>query len=88
MEHVTASYLRKIWDKKDWLFDDQYGFRPEYSCESHVITVYEDIADSLDNGSRIYAIIVDFSKAFDLVPHDGLITKIAASGVDSKVVIW
>jgi hypothetical protein len=74
--------------KKDWLFDGQHGFGLGYSCESQVITVYQDIADSLDNGRRIDATIIDFSKAFDLVPHDGLVTKIAASGVDSRVVIW
>ena len=33
-------------------------------------------------------LIIDFSKAFDLVPHDGLLKKIAASGVDSRVVVW
>ena len=32
--------------------------------------------------------IIDFSKAFDLVPHDRLLKKIAASGVDSRVVVW
>jgi hypothetical protein len=88
MEHVIASYLRKIWDKKDSLFDGQHGFRLGYSCESQVITVCQDTADSPDNGSRIDAIIIDYSKAFDLVPHDRLLMKIAASGVDSRVVIW
>jgi hypothetical protein len=28
MEHVIELYLRKIWDKKDWLFEGQHGFRP------------------------------------------------------------
>jgi len=42
----------------------------------------------LDNGDKIDAIIVDFSKAFDLVPHGRLLTKIANSGVDSRVVVW
>jgi retron-type reverse transcriptase len=88
MEHVIASHLRKIWDKTYWLFDGQHGFRPGYSCESQVITVYQNIADSLDNGGRIDNIIIDFSKAFDLIPHDRLLTKIAASGVDSRMVIW
>jgi hypothetical protein len=37
---------------------------------------------------RLDAIIIDFSKAFDLVPHDRLLKKIAASGVDSRVVVW
>jgi len=31
MEHVLASYLRQVWDKNDWLFEGQHGFRPGYS---------------------------------------------------------
>jgi hypothetical protein len=57
-------------------------------CESQVITVCQDIADSLNNGDRVDAIIIDFSKAFDLVPHDQLLAKIAVSGMDSRVVVW
>jgi len=88
MEHVIASYLRQVWDKNDWLYEGQHGFRQGYSCESQVIAVCQDIADSLDNGDKIDTIIVDFSKAFDLVPHGRLLTKIANSGVDSRVVVW
>jgi len=36
----------------------------------------------------IDANITDFSKAFDLVPHDWFFTKLAASGVGSRVVVW
>jgi len=45
------------------------------------------MADFLDEGVSIDAII-DFSKAFDLVPHDRLLTKLAASGVEWRVVVW
>ena len=72
MEQVIASYLRQVWDKNDWLYEGQRGFRPGNSCESQVITVCQDTADSLDNGDRIDAIILDFSKAFDSVPHGWL----------------
>jgi len=88
MEYVIASYLRQVWDKNNWLYEGQHGFRPGYSCESQVITVCQDIADSLDNGYRIDAIIIDFSEVFDLVPYGLLLTKIANSGVDSRVVVW
>jgi hypothetical protein len=54
--------------------------------ECQTVTVCQDIADSLDEGERIDAIIIDFSKAFDLVPRDRLLTKIMASVVDSRVV--
>jgi len=46
MEHVIASYLRQVWDKSDWLYEGQHVIRPGYSCESQVITVCQDIADS------------------------------------------
>jgi hypothetical protein len=69
-EHVIAGYLRQIWDKNDWLYDGQHGFRPGYSCERQVIRVCQDLADLLDEGVSVDAIIIDFSKAFDLVPHD------------------
>ena len=52
------------------------------------VTVCQDIADSLDNEDKIDAVIVDFSKAFYLVPHGRLLTKIANSGVDTRVVVW
>ena len=73
MEHAIATYLRQVWGANDWLYEGQHGFRPGYSCESQVITVCQDIADMLDNGGRMDAIIVDFSKAFDLVPHGRLL---------------
>jgi len=60
MEHVIASYLRQVWDRNDWLYEGQHGFRPGYSRESQLITVCQDIADSLDNGDRIDAILIDF----------------------------
>jgi hypothetical protein len=72
VEHIIASYLRKIWGKEDLLFDGQHGFRLRYSCDNQVITVCQDIADSLDDGNRIAAIIIDYSKALNLVPYDRL----------------
>jgi len=46
------------------------------------------MAESSDEGFSTDAIITDFSKAFDLVPHDRLLTKVAASDVVSRVVVW
>jgi hypothetical protein len=32
--------------------------------------------------------VIDFSKALNLGPHDRLLMIIEASGVDSRVVVW
>ena len=42
----------------------------------------------MDNGDKIDAIIIEVSKASDLVPHDRLVSKIAILGVGSRVVAW
>ena len=88
MEHIIACYIRQVWEGRDWLYEGQRGFRPGYSCESQIITVCQDISDSLDEPYRLDTIIIDFLKAFDLVPHEQLLKKIAASGMDSRVVVW
>ena len=88
LENVIAGYLWQVWDKNGWLYEGQYGFRQGYSCESQDIRLCEDIADFLDEWVSIDAITIDFSKAFDLVPHDRLLTKLAVTGVDSSVVVW
>jgi len=76
MEHVIVGYIRQVWEDRDWLYNGQHGFRPGYSCESQIIIVCQDISDSLDEATRLDAIIIDFSKAFDLVPHDRLLKKL------------
>jgi hypothetical protein len=45
------------------------------------------LADLLDEVGSIVEIIIDFSKAIALVPHDGLLVKLTASGVDPNVIV-
>jgi hypothetical protein len=61
MEHVTAAYLIQVCEMSGWLYEGQHGFRPGYPCESQVVMVYQDVADSLEEGVRTDVIIVDFS---------------------------
>jgi hypothetical protein len=50
--------------------------------------VCQDIADLPDNRAMLDAIIIDFLKAFDLVPHNQLFANIAASSVEFNVGLW
>jgi hypothetical protein len=62
MELVIAPYLRQVSDKYDWLYEGHQGFRPGYSCESQVITVCQENADSMVNGDGIDAIVIYFRR--------------------------
>jgi hypothetical protein len=50
-------------------------------CDPNEISVCQDIADALGNVDRIAANIIEFSNAFDLVPHGRLLVNIANLGV-------
>jgi hypothetical protein len=53
--------------------------------------VCQDVANSLDEGVGIDTVIIGLYKAFDLVPHDRhdrLFTKMGASDLDTRVVIY
>ena len=39
-------------------------------------------------GSQIDIAVLDFSKTFDTVPHDGLLSKLKHNGIDEKIWLW
>ena len=68
-EHIICKH---ILDHKI-LTDLQHGFRSGRSCETQLVTTFQDLAQMYNKkGSQIDIAILDFSKAFDTVPHDGL----------------
>ena len=48
----------------------------------------EDITASIDEGSEIDMIYLDFSKAFDSVPYRRLLKKLEAHGIKGKILSW
>ena len=59
----------------------QHGFRKERSCETQLSAVIHDIAYSLGLSQQVDAIILDFSKAFDTVPHHHLLYRLDQYGI-------
>lgn len=51
------------------VFKQQHGFRRGYSCDTQLSGFVEDLHSSVDAGIQVDAICVDFSKAFNRVPH-------------------
>ena len=70
------------------LCNQQHGFRKRRSCESQLLTTVQDLASGLDNQQQMDAILLDFSKAFDKVPHQRLLMKLEHYGATRTTLQW
>ena len=75
-------------DSNNILVNSQHGFGQKFSCETQLVTAIEEIAKALDNGKQTDLIIMDFSKAFDVVPHQRLIRKLDYYGIRGSLKHW
>ena len=88
LEHVKVSKTVKHLERYNILNDCQHGFRAKRSCETQILTLYHELASSLDKKVQTYMIILDFSKAFDRVPHQRSMKKVHHYGIRGNTHQW
>ena len=68
----------------EYFYEKKAGFlsayRKKYNTQSVLVKAIEDWRYALDNGKYCGAILMDLSKAFDVIPHGLLIAKMYAYG--------
>ena len=88
-EHIICKHILAHLEDHKILTDLQHGFRSGSSCETQLVTTFQDLAQIHNKkGSQIDIAVLDFSKAFDTVPHDGLLSKLKHCGIDEKIWLW
>ena len=75
-------------DKNKVLTHRNHGFRSGFSCETQLAITIDDLTRNFDNNIQTDLAILDFSKAFDTVPHDRLLHKLEAYGVRGHLIKW
>ena len=88
MEHIVVSNIMDHLDAYHILCDNQHGFRAKRSCETQLLITTQDIASALNNKRQIDLAVLDFSKAFDKVPHQRLVQKLQFYGITGPTVRW
>ena len=87
-EHIITSNILRHLEENSILTDCQHGFRARRSCETQLLTLAHELADSIDRGKQMDLVILDFSKAFDRVPHQRLLAKINHYGIRGQTYQW
>ena len=88
LEHIIHSHVMKFLDEHNILTDLQHGFRAKRSTETQLLLTINDISKQIDQNSNVSMAILDFSKAFDKVPHQRLLSKLSAYGIDGNLLAW
>ena len=85
MEHIIFHSIMDHINTNNILINNQHGFRSGVSCQTQLISLIDDIACAMDNHYQTDLILLDFSKAFDTVPHRRLLAKLK---IDNLVWKW
>ena len=71
--------------RRTHLTEEQHGFRQFRSCETQLIVTIHNLAENLNNGKQTDVILLDFTKAFDKIPHGHLCSKLNQLGINGSI---
>ena len=87
-EKVMYARLASFFAKNSVIYSRQYGFRPLHSCEHALLDAQNTLLSTLDKKQIALLLLIDFSKAFDMVDHSTLLNKLSNYGIRGVALNW
>ena len=87
-EKLMHNRVINFLDTYNILCENQYGFRPGRSCEHALLNAKDTILNSMSKKQVTLLLLIDFSKAFDLVDHSILLNKLEHYGIRGLALNW
>ena len=85
-ERVLFNQLYEYFDRNDLLTQHQYGFRKNHSTEFAAMELIDRVANLLELGKIPFNLYIDLSKAFDVLNHDILLSKLEFYGLNELTI--
>lgn len=83
LERVVGHQLKEYFMSNQILSPTQSGFRRHHSTSTTLLKVSDDLYRACDLGKNSCLLLLDYSKAFDTLDHNVLITKLKFFGLSS-----
>ena len=88
LERLIYNQLYLFLEKNDILCKYQFGFRKGYSTEQSILEITDSLNSAIDNKQITCGLFLDFSKAFDTVNHNILLSKLHTYGIRGIPLKW
>ena len=90
LERMISNRLHHLAEENGWFSDLQAGFRQHRSCEDQIIRLTQAIEDGFQKKKmeRSVLVLLDFSKAYDMVWQEKLLVDMIEKGVPMQYVHW
>ena len=88
LEKAVFHKLHTYRSKNSLLSPYQSGFRASHSTQLAITFLIDKIRGRIDKGLLTGAMFIDLKKAFDTVPHDGLLNKLFRYGIQDQPLSW
>ena len=88
LEKAMYTRLYKFLDKFKRVYKKQFGFRNLHSNNDALVSITEEIKQTLDRDEFACGVFLDFQKAFHTVNHSILIAKLTHYGIRGIALDW
>uniref|UniRef100_A0A8B9B9Q0 Reverse transcriptase domain-containing protein n=1 Tax=Anser brachyrhynchus TaxID=132585 RepID=A0A8B9B9Q0_9AVES len=88
MEQLILEAIYKQVEEKKVIRSSQHGFIKGKSCLTNLIVFYDEMTGWMDEGRAVDVVYLDFSKAFDTVSHNIVLSKLRKCGIHEWRVGW
>ena len=88
LEKIVYTWVYKFLQNNKILYNSQYGFRSEHSCEQATLELIGKVIQAKDKDMHAAALFLDLSKAFDTLNHEVLLKKLERYGIRGVCNDW